>query len=84
MNHPNRSRRGRETNLWANPTAEMVRQAREQLGLSETEAAAVVFRRASAWLEWEAGTRWMGPGDWVLFRVRTGLLPISAIIERKE
>lgn len=78
-NHPNRGL-NREINLWANPTPEMVRAARTQLGLTEKEAAALVFRREQAWRDWESGQRRMGPGDWVLFRIRTRLLPISAIL----
>jgi DNA-binding transcriptional regulator YiaG len=81
MTHANRSRRTRATNLWANPTPDMIKDARERLGLTETEAAAVVFRNAASWRAWEAGERRMGPGDWVLFRVRTRLLPIDIIME---
>jgi DNA-binding transcriptional regulator YiaG len=81
MSHPNRSRRTRASNPRANPTPEMIRQARERLGLTEAEAAAVVYRREQSWRDWEAGDRWMGPGDWALFQVRTGLIPIETIME---
>jgi hypothetical protein len=33
------------------------------------------------WRDWEAGTRRMGRGDWTLFQVRTGLLPIEIIMQ---
>lgn len=83
-NHPNRSRREHASRFDINPTPEMLRAARQQLGLTEAEAAAVVYRRAQAWQDWESGTRRMGPGDWTLFRVRTRLLPVEAIMDRAE
>ncbi len=68
MGHENRSRRTRADNPWANPTPAMIVDARAQLGLTEAEAAAAVYRRAQAWRDWEAGVRQMGPGDWMLFK----------------
>lgn len=81
MGHENRSRRTRADNPWANPTPETIIKARTRLDLTEAQAAAAVYRRAQAWRDWEAGVRQMGPGDWMLFKVRTGLAPMSSIME---
>lgn len=67
VNHPNRGK----PSLWANPTPQMVREAREQTGLTQTEAGALVYSSLKAWQTWEDGTRRMHPGLWQLFNWKT-------------
>lgn len=70
MNHPNRSKRidapGR------NPKAEEIRAAREAAGLSEVQAARLIYGTITAWQRWETGERAMHPAIWELFRIKTG------------
>lgn len=73
-NHPNRSKSA--PSLAANPSPEEIRAAREALGLTQTEAARVVYGTLRAWQNWEAPKgspdhRPMHPGLWELFRIKT-------------
>lgn len=69
-NHPNRPPRGPE----ANPSPEAIREAREALGLTQTEAAALIYSGLRAWQEWEAGARRMHPAMWELWRMKAAAL----------
>ena len=66
-NHPNRNRRG---NPAANPTPEDIRDARKRAGLTQREAAALIYATQSAWEDWEQGRRRMHPALWELFRLK--------------
>ena len=66
-NHPNRSRRG---NPAANPTPEDISSARKRAGLTQREAAALIYATQSAWEDWEQGRRRMHPALWELFRLK--------------
>lgn len=73
-NHPNRSKANRSTA--ANPTPDEIRAAREALGLTQTEAARVVYASLKAWQNWEAPKgspehRPMHPAFWELFQIKT-------------
>lgn len=70
-NHPNR---GRAPSLAANPSPEAIREAREAAGLTQTEAAALIYSGLRAWQEWEAGARRMHPAMWELWRMKVALL----------
>lgn len=48
-----------------------MRQTREEAGLTQTEAAGMVYVELRAWQHWEAGTRPMHPAFWELFRLKT-------------
>ena len=79
-NHPNRSK----TNLnpARNPFPDEVRAARESAGLTQTQAAELVFVTLNGWQRWEKekGTpdaRPMHPAIWTLFRLRIGVLKLS-------
>jgi putative transcriptional regulator len=70
--HPNRGPKGPS----ANPAPEEVRAAREAAGLTQTQAAALVYGTLRAWQGWEApqgqpDARRMHPGLWELFRIKT-------------
>ena len=68
-NHPNRSRR---IGPAANPTPDEIRAARKLSGLTQREAAELIYASQSAWEDWEQGRRRMPPGLFELFRIKTG------------
>lgn len=53
------------------PSPAQVRAARRAAGLTQTEAAALIYCSMRAWQEWERGTRAMHPAMWELFGVKT-------------
>lgn len=66
-NHPNRS-----TSLPArNPKPREIVEARDAAGLTQTQAAALVYVTLSGWQRWEQGERPMHPAFWELFRLKT-------------
>lgn len=67
-NHPNRSKTNRGPGFNPRP-AEIVR-AREAAGLTQTEAAELIFASLRTWQDWEGGQRRMYASDWELFRVK--------------
>ncbi|WP_076908931.1 helix-turn-helix domain-containing protein [Burkholderia pseudomallei] len=77
-NHPNRSKKA--PNPAANPKPDEIRSLRESLGLTQSQAAAVVYSTLSAWQRWEQGERAMHPAMWELFRIKTGALPLDALM----
>lgn len=75
-NHPNRGPKGPSSN----PTPTEIRAAREEAGLTQSQAAALVHSSPRNWQQWEDQTggqnaRRMHPGLWDLFRIRVGLIP---------
>ena len=70
-NHPNRGAKVPS----ANPAPAEVRAAREEAGLTQTQAAALVHATARNWQQWEqeagSNVRRMHPGLWELFRIKT-------------
>lgn len=67
-NHPNRSRapsKGR------NPSPAEIKGARESLGISQTQAGAIVYVTLRAWQRWESGEAPMHPAFWELFDKKT-------------
>lgn len=55
----------------SSPAPEAIRQAREACGLTQTEAAALIYRTCRNWQQWEAGDREMDPALWELFCLKT-------------
>ena len=70
--HPNRSKQNRA--MKANPTASEIRSAREKAGLSQTEAAQLVYSTLRAWQNWESEdpneSRRMHPAIFELFLIK--------------
>ena len=73
-NHPNRSA-GHQAR---NPSHAEVRAAREAAGLTQAQAAALVYASLRNWQQWEqaegaSSARRMHPAIWELFRMKAGL-----------
>lgn len=49
-----------------------IRRARVAAGLSQTEAAAILYRSYRCWWDWERGEKPMRPELWELWRVKVG------------
>lgn len=72
--HPNRSKRN--PSPAANPSAEAVFMARQAAGLTQTQAAALIYCTLRAWQQWESGERRMHPAFFELWRFKAaGLYP---------
>lgn len=70
MPHANRSKKNPSTGR--NPTAAEIRQAREAAGLTQTQAAELVYSTLRSWQNWEGGDpqRRMHPAIWAYFLIR--------------
>lgn len=66
-NHPNR---GRKPSPGANPTQVQIAKARDAAGLTQTEAAALIYCTLRAWQDWEGGQRRMHPAFWELWLLK--------------
>jgi putative transcriptional regulator len=73
VNHPNRSRRSDA--LAPVPTPDDLRALRQRAGLSQTEAAALVYATLNGYQRWEQGERRMQAAAWELLRIKLGDLP---------
>jgi putative transcriptional regulator len=56
-----------------NPTPGDIRAVREAAGLTQCQAAALIYRTARNWQQWEGGERRMDPALWELFRLKSTL-----------
>lgn len=65
--HPNRGRR----TMASTPTTEQILTAREAVGLTQEQAARLIYSTASAWQRWEGGERTMHPAMFELFLLKT-------------
>lgn len=74
-NHPNR----RANHPARNPSPAEVRAAREAAGLTQAQAAALVYASPRNWQQWEQpegkSMRRMHPGLWELFRIKSASAP---------
>ena len=87
QNHPNRP--GRPPSPYRNPTPEEIRELRAKMGLSQSQAAALVFSSTIAWQQWETPigrqeNRRMHPAAWNLFRLRTGQVTIGGLLREQN
>lgn len=67
--HQNRSRRAPAPG--SNPDPAQIRAAREAAGLTQTQAADLVWYTLSAWQRWEQGERRMHPAIWWAWQQRS-------------
>ena len=54
------------------PSPEAIRAARAAAGLTQTQAAAIIYCTLRGWQEWEAGKRAMHPAFWELWQQKVG------------
>ncbi|KWU26391.1 hypothetical protein AS149_25725 [Burkholderia cenocepacia] len=54
----------------ASPAPTAIRTAREAAGLTQTAAAALLYKTLRVWQMWEAGDRRMDPALWELFLIK--------------
>lgn len=64
-NHPNRNR----SHPARTPAPDEVRAARVAAGLTQRQAADLIYGSLRTWQEWEWGERRMHPAMWRLFRI---------------
>ncbi|RQR65547.1 XRE family transcriptional regulator [Burkholderia sp. Bp9125] len=53
------------------PAPSAIKAAREAAGLTQSAAAALLYKTTRAWQWWEAGEREMDPALWELFLIKT-------------
>jgi len=53
------------------PTPDAIRAARAATGLTQTQAAALIYCTLRGWQDWEAGKRAMHPAFFELFLLKT-------------
>lgn len=51
---------------------EQIRKARMDAGLTQTQAAALIYKSMRAWQQWESGERIMQRDSWELFNIKIG------------
>lgn len=72
MSHPNRSKRNPGPD--ANPSPAQVRSWRERAGLTQSDAARLIYGSKRAWANWESEepsiARKMHPGLFELFKIK--------------
>ncbi|MFA6213425.1 MAG: hypothetical protein WC714_28570 [Candidatus Obscuribacterales bacterium] len=53
-----------------NPTPNQIKQARTDAGLTQTQAAALIYKGCRCWQQWEAGSRSMDKALFELFMIK--------------
>ena len=66
------------------PTPENVLQARKALGMTQSEAGAVLGSHNSVWRKYELGTRQMSAQLWELFLLKTNQHPTLLLTPRPQ
>jgi len=49
-----------------------IKESRKDAGLTQTQAAALIYKSCRAWQQWEAGDRKMDRALWELFLIKSG------------
>jgi putative transcriptional regulator len=80
-NNPNRSRDGSAA---SNPAPFEIKLAREAAGLTQTQAARLIYSGLRTWQQWEAGTRRMHPAMIEIFRLKVGHITIAEILSNQK
>jgi DNA (cytosine-5)-methyltransferase 1 len=68
VNHPNRSKHSTAPKA---PKPSEIRASRDAVGLTQSDAARLVYVTLSAWQRWEAGERTIHPAMWELWQIKT-------------
>lgn len=54
------------------PTPDQIKAARANAGLTQSQAAALIYKTLNAWQKWESGDRAMDAALWELFLLKLG------------
>jgi putative transcriptional regulator len=54
-----------------NPTPDQIKKARKESGLTQSQAASIVYSGLRCWQKWEAGDRKMHRALFELFKIKT-------------
>jgi putative transcriptional regulator len=54
------------------PSPEQIKQARKDAGLTQSQAASLIYSKLRTWQHWETGDRPMHPGLFELFTLKIG------------
>jgi len=86
VSHPNRPSKDGALKPGATPKPADIRAARESAGMTQTEAAQLIYSTLRAWQEWEAepredsaAGRRMHPGLFELFLIKAGKMPLRVV-----
>lgn len=71
MNHANRGQRGPAST----PAPDEIKQARAAAGMTQSEAAALIYSTMRTWQDWESGARRMHPAFMELWRIKVASSP---------
>lgn len=55
------------------PTPEQIKQSRMDAGLTQTQAANLIYSKLRSWQHWEDGDRKMHPGLYELFMIKIAM-----------
>lgn len=53
------------------PTPEQIKESRMDAGLTQTQAADLIYSKIRSWQHWENGDRKMHPAFWELFLIKS-------------
>lgn len=56
-----------------NPKPDQIKKSRTEAGLSQTQAAALIYSELRTWQHWENGDRKMHPALFELFNIKTAM-----------
>lgn len=62
-----------------NPTPEQIKLSRKISGLTQTQAAALIYKKLLAWQRYESGGRSMDYALYELFMLKTGQMELEII-----
>lgn len=72
----------RKRDATAHPAPEEIIRARQSVGLTQGDAAAIVYTTDRHWSNWERGVSKMPKASWRLFRLLTGLETLPGTFDR--
>ena len=64
------------------PDPSEIKRARLRAGLTQTQAAEVIYSTKRTWQDWEGGLHQMHPALWELFKLKVGSDPLVKLVKR--
>lgn len=68
--HPSRSKKATPGQGGTPPSPKQIKAARDASGLTQTDAAHLIYSTLRTWQDWESGGRTMHPAHWELFNLK--------------